>query len=1442
MLQNINNRIELKETDTFNMWSKPNKKPQSYHNNTFSSPAGSGRASSFEEGEVSSKARTAIRSDPLKEEGEVSGAGFSSAPNFANRGNPTSSMNSFQNSGGNFESHKGTGMNAYNSNDNFSHSYSNPGKQMHRHSHTSRSWGGHNNYSGGYHKSGGVYNSTGESPPKYGSYASLSEAGSIPALNNPSNNVADANIGVHPPHPQQHWESRKRHSFGGNSRGGFDRRRSTGSRPWDTSRSQSSGRGHFGRFDQQLNKQQRNWDRRSISAGTNDASGRNYYGPPKGVFDEGSSAEGYGTFRSNDHVSESGSHNAFDQDSETFSLRQRHDVRDGSVDGNNRNNADNSYNVYESNEDFQRLKTSTSFAKNELEGKVATVSTHFGSHISKPQYEETTQISEPSSTVQVSTVPVQSTETMEVEEGQIGAPASSLPLNISTKEENIPSSSSETTKLAASHETMDSLASTTMTLNSEAVLHPTSASTIQDQTSLRLACSSLGNDKSIKALKLIKKYPDILSDGVGNIDERNPENVLLPTSDQTHNGMLELESKIDFKQKEVSELKSLLKNAIKLDAIKKAEVKRKQEEDLMLVKKNLEIDETEEVNDCSELPQSDQIIQLKSEIQKLEEKVSDLNQRIQKKESFVHEGETSVEREIHQEFDLIISAAQASVKDAKGRFNTTSKSVTDLEEKIRLTIEKGANAIDLTNVPIDHIDCTQDGGENVSITLENLLNHVKDDPVEMNDFVTTILNQNRVIAQNAHQDVISALKPHAEQSCYSEPPLLPEDPSDEEVKYFNLYWSQKASEVTGLGDALYVEPSSTPLYKNLKLVHQDMHLVLREYIRDGRLKLFRQWTELAQEYAIRQQIYTQECGHELKDIHSADMFGGSFSILGQRRGAGGAEASPQPSTNVQDVGKNRGTNNPYRRARRSATGFDSGIGGGDIVRSDYEQEQIIAQLTAQALMEKRIKEGRSDLPRQICDLEKIYTANYRNEMTHRKINDPIEVEMEQRLINPWTDVEKCIFFDRFLQHPKDFRKIASFLKNKTTHDCISFYYDSKQTVPYKAALKEHLTRKKRKGEGVSWEATIQSAISLGATVTKGIDIDRPLTFTLPKDDNTFRTRFFHPLNIELFDPSLYEVTYEETRTESKKRKSSALENLFQLDPTARKLLKVSEMGSMSKRSSYSDLESVSSDKHSRLPSQTNLPDSNDNDNEQKRGPGRRRGGATKWSEEEKESFFDSLEVNGRNWDAISEAVETKTPNQVRNFYYDNKKLLDRMKTINEIPQKEGTDDTALDRLNKYSAKDGERLNENDLNEQRSVAHLSNINHSTNFQRNDTLSLGSYFNLPMNASTLSCDQSWNHIAMQQLLFEQQHSLDRQRQLEHLAQHHLFTQQPQNSPWISNQIFSQRNGVLRDMMEGNFINNPQLYFAMRQFQQQYQGDNVGTDFHDFLARMTNQNPKR
>jgi len=70
-------------------------------------------------------------------------------------------------------------------------------------------------------------------------------------------------------------------------------------------------------------------------------------------------------------------------------------------------------------------------------------------------------------------------------------------------------------------------------------------------------------------------------------------------------------------------------------------------------------------------------------------------------------------------------------------------------------------------------------------------------------------------------------------------------------------------------------------------------------------------------------------------------------------------------------------------------------------------------------------------------------------------NCPRAIEAELRWHNPWTDVEKCIFLDRFMQYPKNFRKIATYLKNKTTQDVIQFYYDSKKSINYKALIKEN---------------------------------------------------------------------------------------------------------------------------------------------------------------------------------------------------------------------------------------------------------------------------------------------------------------------------------------------------------------------------------------------------
>nr|KYP42508.1 Nuclear receptor corepressor 2 [Cajanus cajan] len=56
------------------------------------------------------------------------------------------------------------------------------------------------------------------------------------------------------------------------------------------------------------------------------------------------------------------------------------------------------------------------------------------------------------------------------------------------------------------------------------------------------------------------------------------------------------------------------------------------------------------------------------------------------------------------------------------------------------------------------------------------------------------------------------------------------------------------------------------------------------------------------------------------------------------------------------------------------------------------------------------------------------------------VDDPLTIEKERSMINPWTFEERNIFLEKFVAFGKDFRKISSFLDHKTTADCVEFYY------------------------------------------------------------------------------------------------------------------------------------------------------------------------------------------------------------------------------------------------------------------------------------------------------------------------------------------------------------------------------------------------------------------
>ena len=191
----------------------------------------------------------------------------------------------------------------------------------------------------------------------------------------------------------------------------------------------------------------------------------------------------------------------------------------------------------------------------------------------------------------------------------------------------------------------------------------------------------------------------------------------------------------------------------------------------------------------------------------------------------------------------------------------------------------------------------------------------------------------------------------------------------------------------------------------------------------------------------------------------------------------------------------------------------------------------------------------------ISFIQRLFASHTDGFFGHRVV-DPLADEEERRNINIWSDMEKCIFFDRFMQHPKDFRRIASFLTRKSTKDCIAFYYNSKKTVPYKHALKEFLQRKKCRGDVVPWAATIQACLSMGAVIKAGSSPERPLKFILPESDFTYSTRLFHPMRLEVFKDLNEMVSNSKQRDDGKAHlRNRKRSNWFILDMHEKKYLK-----------------------------------------------------------------------------------------------------------------------------------------------------------------------------------------------------------------------------------------------------------------------------------------------
>jgi hypothetical protein len=174
-----------------------------------------------------------------------------------------------------------------------------------------------------------------------------------------------------------------------------------------------------------------------------------------------------------------------------------------------------------------------------------------------------------------------------------------------------------------------------------------------------------------------------------------------------------------------------------------------------------------------------------------------------------------------------------------------------------------------------------------------------------------------------------------------------------------------------------------------------------------------------------------------------------------------------------------------------------------------EHERLVSEVLASSAKEARFERGAVDdedlpVPLPVSVLAQEDEKLRDSRLSCRVVFDPCEEESRFSKCRQWSDLEKCIFLDKFLQYPKNFRKISAFLTRKRARDCARLYYDSKYAVDYKALLREHQQR--RRGVRICWDVAAKAVQTFGGQLNHDPQ-SNVIWFRLPIDD--FSTTTVH---------------------------------------------------------------------------------------------------------------------------------------------------------------------------------------------------------------------------------------------------------------------------------------------------------------------------------------------
>lgn len=139
---------------------------------------------------------------------------------------------------------------------------------------------------------------------------------------------------------------------------------------------------------------------------------------------------------------------------------------------------------------------------------------------------------------------------------------------------------------------------------------------------------------------------------------------------------------------------------------------------------------------------------------------------------------------------------------------------------------------------------------------------------------------------------------------------------------------------------------------------------------------------------------------------------------------------------------------------------------GDVVRSDLEMDQILASLENNDATDPNHLSQRNLAT--IPDMISVTNGrvDYVFDDTSHRVENPAEYYGPVTGIDDWTAGEKQIFLDRYAAYPKQFGIIAESLPNKSSSQCVDYYYlHKKGLIDFRKVVSKFGPKRRRRGGG-----------------------------------------------------------------------------------------------------------------------------------------------------------------------------------------------------------------------------------------------------------------------------------------------------------------------------------------------------------------------------------------